>query len=171
MTVLREKMDYITLLSDVVLPVLHEVLQRYQWVFHYWHHIFRGPGLHGDQYNPCVELFLIDLRTTKCPSVHCFIWCFGVIFCKCHLGQIIPTHTHVFIDRWRSEKAEFSSRRINFLQTDHLPYPPCWPQLWQSSWFGCLSDAAVQTVEEKMHRWLKRWITSALLHTNTQSDM
>lgn len=34
-------------------------------------------------------------------------------------------HTHVFIDRWRSEKAEFSSRRINFLQTDHLPYPPC----------------------------------------------
>lgn len=87
-------MDYITLLSDVVLPVLHEVLQRCQWVFHYWHHIFRGPGLHGDQYNPCVELFLIDLRTTKCPSVHCFIWCFGLIFCKCHLGQIIPTHTH-----------------------------------------------------------------------------
>lgn len=78
LTVLREKMDYITLLSDVVLPVLHEVLQCYQWIFHYWHHIFRGPGLHGDQYNPCVELFLIDLRTTKCPSVHMLhlvFWC------------------------------------------------------------------------------------------------
>lgn len=60
---LREKMDDITRLFDVVLPVLHKVLQRYQRVFHYWHHVFRGPGFHGNQYNPRVQLFLVDLRT------------------------------------------------------------------------------------------------------------
>lgn len=56
-------MDDITRLFDVVLPVLHKVLQRYQWVFHYWHHVFRGPGFHGNQYNPGVQLFLVDLET------------------------------------------------------------------------------------------------------------
>lgn len=56
-------MDDITRLFDVVLPVLHEVLQRYQWVFHYWHHIFRGPGFHGNQYDSRVQLFLVDLGT------------------------------------------------------------------------------------------------------------
>lgn len=67
---LRKKMDDIARLSDVVLPVLHEVLQRYQWVFYYWHHVFRGPGLHGNQYNPCVELFLVDLVTKYAKYVH-----------------------------------------------------------------------------------------------------
>ena len=60
---LREKMDDVTLLPDVVLPVFHEVLQRYQWIFHDWHHIFRGPGLHGNQHDPGVQLFLVDLGT------------------------------------------------------------------------------------------------------------
>lgn len=57
----REKLDEITLLSDVVLPVFHEVLQSYQWILHDWHHIFRGPGLHGNQHDPRVQLFLVDL--------------------------------------------------------------------------------------------------------------
>lgn len=65
---LREKMDDVTRLLDAVLPVLHEVLQRYQWVFHYWHHVFRGPGLHGNQYNPRVELLLVDLGTKNAIS-------------------------------------------------------------------------------------------------------
>lgn len=54
-------MDDIAGFSDAVLPVLHEVLQRCQWVLHYRHHIFRGPGFHGNQYDPRVQLFLVDL--------------------------------------------------------------------------------------------------------------
>lgn len=54
-------MNGIALLPDVVLPVLHKVLQRDQRVFHDWHHVFRGPGLHGDQHDPRVQLFLVDL--------------------------------------------------------------------------------------------------------------
>lgn len=56
-------MDNVALLPDVVLPVLHEVLQRYQRIFHDWHHVFRGPGLHGNQHDPRVQLFLVDLGT------------------------------------------------------------------------------------------------------------
>lgn len=67
-------MDDVTLLFDVVLPVLHEVLQRYQWVFNYWHHIFRGPGLHGNQHDPCVQLFLVDLGTKKMPISLLLSW-------------------------------------------------------------------------------------------------
>lgn len=59
-------MDNITLLPDAILLVLHEVLQRYQWVLNYWYQIFRGPDLHGNQHNPSVQLFLIDLGTRKC---------------------------------------------------------------------------------------------------------
>lgn len=54
-------MDDITLISDGVLPVFHEVLQSYHWIFHDWHHIFRVPGLHGNQHDPRVQLFLVDL--------------------------------------------------------------------------------------------------------------
>lgn len=67
-------MDDVTLLSDVVLPVFHEVLQRYQWIFHDWHHIFRGPGLHGNQHDPCVQLFLVDLGTKKTPISLLLCW-------------------------------------------------------------------------------------------------
>lgn len=56
-------MDDVALLPDVVLPVLHEVLQRYQRIFHDRHHVFRGPGLHGNQHDPRVQLFLVDLET------------------------------------------------------------------------------------------------------------
>lgn len=62
----RKKMDDITLLPDVVLSVLHEVLQCYQGIFNNGHHIFSGPCLHGDQHDPGVELFLKDLRTAHC---------------------------------------------------------------------------------------------------------
>lgn len=69
-------MDHITLLSDVVLPVFHKVLQSYHWIFHDWHHIFRGPGLHGNQHDPRVELFLVDLggkrRKKKKPTCSSF---------------------------------------------------------------------------------------------------
>lgn len=58
-------MDDVALVSDVVLPVFHEVLQRDQWIFHDWHLIFRGPGLHGNQHNPCVQLLLVDLGPKK----------------------------------------------------------------------------------------------------------
>lgn len=59
-------MDDVTLLPDVVLSVLHEVLQCFQWILNDGHHIFSGPGLHGDQHDPGVELFLKDLRTAHC---------------------------------------------------------------------------------------------------------
>lgn len=69
-------MDDITLLSDVVLPVFHEVLQCYQWIFHDWHHIFRGPGLHGNQHDPRVQLLLVDLGTKKKTPISLLLcWC------------------------------------------------------------------------------------------------
>lgn len=61
----REKLDEVTLIFDVVLPVFHEVLQRYQRIFYQWHHIFRRPGLHSNQHDPRVQLFLVDLGTEK----------------------------------------------------------------------------------------------------------
>lgn len=66
-------MDDVALLFDAVLPVFHEVLQRYQWIFHYWHHIFRGPGLHGNQHDPRVQLLLVDLGTKNARQSTAFL--------------------------------------------------------------------------------------------------
>lgn len=103
-------MDHIARLSDVVLPVLHEVLQCYQWVFLYRHHILRGPGLHGNQHDPCVQLFLIDLRTTKCPSVYRSV---GVT------SGIDHPHTHTYEnDRWRCGNVGMQSLAVGGLISD-----------------------------------------------------
>lgn len=153
-------MDNITLIFDVVLPVLHEVLQCYQWVFDHWHHIFRGPGIHGNQHDPRVQLFLVDLGTKNArQSTALLAWHLCCEYCtwraERYLGWIMSKcgneHTHILSDRWRCVYADFSGRRIIILQTKLLPHLPCWPLLWQSSWFGCLSDAAVQTVERQRY--------------------
>lgn len=71
-----------------------------------------------------------------------------------------------------AEKWEHTSWQVVFLQLGcrriygSSPCLLCWLQLWQSFWFGCSSDAAAQTGErEKIHRWLRKWISHALQHT------
>lgn len=76
-------MDDVALLPDAVLSVLHEVLQRHQRVLHHRHHVFRGPGFHGNQHDPGVELLLEDLRSTKTPITFADVsvgrWTFPVL--------------------------------------------------------------------------------------------
>lgn len=106
----REKLDDIALLSDVVLPVFHEVLQGYQRILLDWHPVLRGPGLHGNQHDPRVQLFLVDLGGRRKKKT---IMPIKLPFC-CYDTCTDPLHrTCVFWDKSSKRGTKISHARTH----------------------------------------------------------